>query len=71
VELTTPCATNTPKRTPTFRLPNFSGRKIAGNTSKQGESTGGKENQLEEPFQEIIVKYLHHTKVVVQHNSKW
>jgi hypothetical protein len=35
------CATNTPERTPTFRQPNFSGRKTTGNTSKQGATTGG------------------------------
>jgi hypothetical protein len=37
VEPITPCATNTP----TFRQPNFSGRKTIGNTSKQGETIGG------------------------------
>jgi hypothetical protein len=41
VEPITPCATNTPERTPPFRKPNFSGRKTTGNTSKQGETTGG------------------------------
>jgi hypothetical protein len=41
VEPTTPCATNTPERTPMFRKPNFSGRKIARNTSKKGATTGG------------------------------
>jgi hypothetical protein len=41
VEPTTPCVTNTLERTPAFRKLNFSGRKIAGSTSKQGETTGG------------------------------
>jgi hypothetical protein len=41
VEPTTPCETNTPKRTPKFRKSNFSGRKTTRNTSKQGTSTGG------------------------------
>jgi hypothetical protein len=39
VEPTTPCVTNTPERTSRFRKLNFSGRKTAGNTSKQGETT--------------------------------
>jgi hypothetical protein len=30
---------STPERTPQFRKPKFSGRKIAGNTYKQGETT--------------------------------
>jgi len=41
VEPITPSATNTPKRTPPFRIPNFSGRKIVGNASKQETKTGG------------------------------
>jgi hypothetical protein len=41
VEPITPCATSTPERTPPFRQSNFNGRKIAGHTSKQGETTGG------------------------------
>jgi hypothetical protein len=41
VEPITPCATNTPERTPPFRQPNFSGRKTTRSTSKQGETTGG------------------------------
>jgi hypothetical protein len=41
VEPITPCATNTPKRTPPFRQPNFSGRKTVGSTSKQGAANGG------------------------------
>jgi hypothetical protein len=36
-----PCVTNTPKRTPPFRKPNFRRRKIAGITSTQGKTTGG------------------------------
>jgi hypothetical protein len=41
VEPIIPCVTSTPKRTPTFRQPNFSGRKIEGNTSKQGAENRG------------------------------
>jgi hypothetical protein len=41
VEPTTPCATNTPERTPTFRKANFSGRKTTRNASKQGVATEG------------------------------
>jgi hypothetical protein len=41
VEPTTPCVTNTLERTPAFRQPNFSGRNIVGNTSKQGVETRG------------------------------
>jgi hypothetical protein len=41
VEPINPCATNTPIRTPPFRKPNFSGRKIGGSTSSQGATTGG------------------------------
>jgi hypothetical protein len=40
VEPTTPCETNTPERTPTFRQPNFSGIKATGQGSNQGKSTG-------------------------------
>jgi hypothetical protein len=29
------------------------------------------EQELEEPVQEVVVKYLHHTKVLVHHNSTW
>jgi hypothetical protein len=36
-----PCTTNTPKRTPSFRQLNFSGRKIAGSAPNQGAATGG------------------------------
>jgi hypothetical protein len=36
-----PCATNTPERTPSFRKPNFSGRKTIGSAPNQGETTGG------------------------------
>jgi hypothetical protein len=41
VEPIAKCVTSTLERTPPFRQPNFSGRKIAGNTYKQGEATGG------------------------------
>jgi hypothetical protein len=41
VEPTTPCATNTPKRTPTFRQPNFSRRGATGQGSNQGKPTRG------------------------------
>jgi hypothetical protein len=64
VEPTTPCVTNTPERTPTFRQPNFSGRKTTGHASNQGASTGGassgSNNQLST-----------RAEVVVQHSSKW
>ena len=30
-----------------------------------------KEHQMGEPVQEVLVKYLHHVEVVVQHNLKW
>jgi hypothetical protein len=53
VEPTTPCATNTPERTPAFRQPNFSGRKKTGNAPNQGASYGGaisgSNNQLSTP----------------------
>jgi hypothetical protein len=53
VEPTTPCETNTPERTPTFRKPNFSGIKATGNASKQGEITRGassrSNNQISTP----------------------
>jgi hypothetical protein len=41
VEPTTPCVTSTPEITPTFRQPNFSGRKEKRQGSSQGVSTGG------------------------------
>jgi hypothetical protein len=41
VEPITPCATNTPERTPPFRQPNFSGRKTTGSAPNQGAMTGG------------------------------
>jgi hypothetical protein len=41
VEPINPCATNTPKRTPLFRQPNFSGRHTVRSTSTQGQITGG------------------------------
>jgi hypothetical protein len=41
VEPINPCVTNTPRRTPPFRQPNFGRRKIARGTYKQGTTTGG------------------------------
>jgi hypothetical protein len=41
VEPINPCATNTPRRTPPFRQPNFGRRKTTGSTSTQGTTTGG------------------------------
>ena len=41
MEPITLCATNTPEIKPSFRKPNFSGRKIARNASKRGAATGG------------------------------
>jgi hypothetical protein len=41
VEPINPCATNTPRRTPPFRQPNFGRRKTTGSTSTQGTKTGG------------------------------
>ena len=41
VEPINSCVTNTPKRTPPFRQPNFWRRKTAGSTSTQGTTTGG------------------------------
>jgi hypothetical protein len=41
VEPINPCVTNTPKRTPPFRQPNFERRKKTGSTSTQGPTTEG------------------------------
>jgi len=41
VEPINPCATNTPRRTPPFRKPNFGGSSTAGSTSTQGAAIGG------------------------------
>jgi hypothetical protein len=41
VEPINPCATNTPKRTPSFRQPNFWRRNTTGSTSTQGTITSG------------------------------
>jgi hypothetical protein len=41
VEPIKPCATNTPKRTPLFRQPDFERRTTAGSTYTQGKTTGG------------------------------
>jgi hypothetical protein len=41
VESVTPCATSTPERTRMSRQLNFSGRRMIGKKSSQGESTGG------------------------------
>jgi hypothetical protein len=61
VEPINPCTTNTPKRTPPFRQPNFG-------EGRQQEVHLHKEQQLEELVQEALVKYIHHTEVVVQHS---
>jgi hypothetical protein len=63
VEPIKPCATNTPKRTPSFRQPNL----------RRKHTTGvhlHKAQQLEELVHVALVKYLHHTEVVVRH-SVW
>jgi hypothetical protein len=53
VEPTTPCATNTPERTPAFIQSNFGGRGATGHGSIQEKSTGeassGSNNQLSIP----------------------
>jgi hypothetical protein len=41
VEPINPCVTNTPKRTPPFRQPQFRGIPTAVSTSTQGKTTGG------------------------------
>jgi hypothetical protein len=41
VEPINPCATNTPRRMPPYRKPNFGRRKTIGSTSTQGTTTGG------------------------------
>jgi hypothetical protein len=41
VETINPCATNTPKRTPSFRQLKFGGSPTARSTSTQGETTRG------------------------------
>ena len=41
VEPINPCATNTPKRTPSFRQPKFQGSQKVGSTSTQEATTGG------------------------------
>jgi hypothetical protein len=41
VEPINPCATNTPRKTPSFRQPNFGRRNIAGSTYTYGTTTGG------------------------------
>jgi hypothetical protein len=41
VEPINPCATNTPKRTPSFRQPKFGGSLTTRSTSTLGETTGG------------------------------
>jgi hypothetical protein len=63
VEPTTPCATNTPERTPTFRQSNFSGRREIGRGLI-------KKYQLGDQVQEVTINYLHRTEAVVQHSSK-
>jgi hypothetical protein len=64
VEPINPCATNTPKRTPLFRQPKFGG-------SRQQEVHLHKEQQLEEPVQAALVKYLHCVEEVVVQYSEW
>jgi hypothetical protein len=56
--------TNTPERTPTFRQPILV-------EEENIDRDPIKENQLGEKVQEVTVNYLHHTKAVVQHSSKW
>jgi hypothetical protein len=41
VEPINPCATNTPRRTPSFRQPKFRGSPTVGSTSTQRETIGG------------------------------
>ena len=41
VEPINQCATNTPRRTPPLRQPNFGRRKTTGSTYTQGTTTGG------------------------------
>jgi hypothetical protein len=41
VEPINPCATNTTRRTPPFKKPNFGRRKTTGSTSTQGKTIGG------------------------------
>jgi hypothetical protein len=65
VEPINPCATNTPKRTPPFRQPQFGGSPTAQEVHLH------KEQQLEEPVQATLVKYLHHTEEVVVQYSEW
>jgi hypothetical protein len=38
---------------------------------RQQEVHPNKEKQLEEPVQEVVVKYLHCVEVVVHHSSRW
>jgi hypothetical protein len=61
VEPINPCATNTPKRTPSFRQMNFEGSLTARSTSTIGETTEGEVSGK-------LVKYLHHaTEVALQY----
>jgi hypothetical protein len=64
VEPTNPCATNTPKRTPSFRQPKFGGSPTARSTSTLGATTGGASSAA-------LVKYLHHVEEVVVQYSEW
>jgi hypothetical protein len=58
VEPINPCATNTPRRTPPFRQPNFRRRKTIGSTSTQGtttkEANSGSISQVSTPRGGII-----------------
>jgi hypothetical protein len=61
VEPINPCTTNTPKRTPPFRQPNFGRRKTVGSTSTQGTTTGGANSgstsQVSTPHAEVVVQH--------------
>jgi hypothetical protein len=63
VEPINPCMTNKPKRTPPFRQLNFG-------KGRQQKVHLHKEQQLEEPVQEALFKYLHRADVLV-HHSGW
>jgi hypothetical protein len=55
VEPINPCVTNTPRRKPLFRQPNFGRRKIVGSTSTKGTTTRGassrSSNQVSTPHE--------------------
>jgi hypothetical protein len=64
VEPINPCATNTPKRTPSFR--NRGSKEV-----RKLELHLHKEKQLEESVQAALVKYLHHAEEAVVLYSEW